>query len=390
MIHQEVITPFSSVYSNQLPELLINLQCTIAITTYQAGKLVMISPNKEKDRLITLPRTFEKPMGITVNGDSMAIATKDEVIVFGNSEHLAVNYPNKPNTYDNLWVPRMTFYTGQVDMHDIAFGQDAIYAVNTSFSCLCKIDGNYNFTPIWQPNFIDKLASEDRCHLNGLAMIEGRPKYVTALSTSNNPQGWRKNITSGGVLIDVESDEVILANLAMPHSPRIYNNDLYLLLSASGQLVKVNPKDKSYEVIKQFDGFCRGLSIHQDYAFIGFSKLRKNSSTFGQLSFSDKADFAGIKVIHLPTKSEVCSLTFTASVDEIYEVAILTQTIRPNILNTISELHKYSLTMPGSTFWGDRTNSQSGTERPPQRGVEYDSARREGTRKRWADTIVDK
>jgi uncharacterized protein (TIGR03032 family) len=355
------VAPFTCRYSAQVPELLLHLNCTIALTTYQAGKLVFISPNPDKERLTTLPRAFEKPMGIAVKGDKMAIASKDEVIVLENSKELATHYPGKPNTYDSLWLPRITFYTGQVDMHDIAFGDDAIYAVNTSFSCLCKIDGMFNFKPIWQPPFIDKLVSEDRCHMNGLVMVNGKPKYVTALGTSNTHQGWRDNITSGGILMDVETNEIILEGLAMPHSPKMYNNELYMLQSANGELIKVNVAEKSYEVVKKYDGFCRGLDIYQDYAFIGFSKLRKNSSTFAQLSFSDNANFAGVKIIHLPTQAEVGEIIYQTSVDEIYEVSILPDMIRPNVLNTITKTHKQSLAIPGSTFWANPNQQENTT-----------------------------
>ena len=349
----EPLTPFNAIFSPQLPELLLSLNCSIAITTYQAGKVVFISPNPDKERLTTLPRTFSKPMGIDVNGNRMLIALKDEVILLENSVELATYYPNKQNVYDSLWLPRVTYYTGQVDMHDIAFGNDGIYAINTSFSCLCKIDGNYNFKPIWKPPFIDKLVSEDRCHMNGLVMLKGKPKYITALGTNNTRQGWRENIVGGGILMDVESNEVVLDGLAMPHSPRMYKDELYILLSASGEFIKVNTEKKTYEVLKKFDGFCRGLSIHKDYAFIGFSKLRKNSSTFAKLSFSDKANFAGIKIIHLPTNAEVGEITYRTSVDEIYEVSVLPDMIRPNILNTINDTHKYSLATPESTFWAN-------------------------------------
>ena len=353
------LPPFSCTYSPQLPELLLGLNCTIALTTYQAGKLVFISPNPDKERLTTLPRSFEKPMGIAVKGNKMAIASKDEIIVLENSKDLATHYPGKPNIYDSLWVPRITFYTGQVDMHDIAFGDSGIYAVNTSFSCICTVDGDFNFKPIWQPPFIDALVSEDRCHLNGLVIVKSKPKYITALGDSNTHQGWRENIASGGILMDVETNEVILDGLAMPHSPRMHNNELYMLLSAKGELIKVNLEEKSYEVIKQYDGFCRGLDIYGDYAFVGFSKLRKNSSTFAKLPFSDKANFAGVKLIHLPTGAEVGSITYKTSVDEIYEVSILPNMIRPNILNTINPIHKQSLSIPESTFWANPIGEQS-------------------------------
>ena len=344
--------PFSCIFSPDLPELLLNLNCSIAITTYQAGKLVFISP-LDQNMLTMLPRSFNKPMGFEVDGNRMILATKDEVILFENSRELAVHYPNKPDTYDSLFVPRLTFHTGQVDLHDIAFGKDGIWAVNTSFSCICQVNGNFNFIPKWKPPFITHLVSEDRCHLNGLVMLKGKPKYATMLGNSDTPKGWRDNIMEGGSLIDIESNEIILDKLPMPHSPMLYKGDLYTLLSASGEIIKVNIKDKKFEVIKKLDGFCRGMDIHGDYIFAGMSKLRKNSSTFAKLSFAGKADTAGIKIIHLPTRALVGELTYQTSVDEIYGLKILANTIRPNILNTINPIFKYALAIPGNTFWAN-------------------------------------
>lgn len=352
------LAPFSARFSPQVPELLNKLNCSIALSTYQAGKVVFISPNPDNERLITLPRSFRKPMGIAINGDRMAISLKDEVVIFQNSKQLAEHYPNKQNTYDNLWLPRTTYYTGLVDMHDIDFGDDGIYAINTSFSCICKIDGTFNFTPVWKPPFIKEITPGDLCHLNGMVVLNGKPKYVTALGTSTTPQGWKENIVNGGVLMDVEKNEILLNNLSMPHSPKMYKNELYLLMSASGEFIKVDLEAKSYKTLKKFDGFCRGLSFHGDFAFIGFSKLRKNSSTFAKLSFSDKANFAGIKIIHMPTSAEVGEIIYETSVDEIYEVLVLENSIRPNILNTQEELHKLSLATPSTTYWAKAEESK--------------------------------
>lgn len=347
-----VLPPFSCTYSPQLPKLLSDLRISLAISTYQAGKLVFISP-RDENSLTLLPRTFQKPMGFDLKGDKMVMACEDEIILFDNVPELAVNYPNKPATYDALFVPHATFYSGRVDMHDVKFGREDIFAVNTSFSCLCKITGHHNFIPVWQPGFIDALASEDRCHLNGLALENEQPKYVTALGTSNTPQGWRGNITSGGVLIDVVNNVTVLDALSMPHSPQFYNKELYLLLSAKGQLVKVDVANETYEVVKALEGFCRGMDIIGDYAFIGLSKLRKNSSTFAQLDFSDQAVTAGIKVIHLPTKALVGEIVFKTSIDEIYEIKVMPGALRPNILNTINPVHKFSLSIPSATFWAN-------------------------------------
>ncbi len=345
--------PFKCNYSPQVPELLLKLNCSLAISTYQAGKLVIISP-KDENNLITLPRTFDKPMGFDVQDYRLILACKDEVIYFENSKELAATYPNKQNVYDSLYIPRVTYYTGNVDMHDIAFGKEGIWAINSSFSCLCQINGTHNFIPRWHPKFISDLVSEDRCHLNGLVMVEGMPRYVTALGTGDTPQSWRKNITKGGVVIDLQTDEVIFDNLAMPHSPKIYNGEFYLLLSATGQLVRLDLKGRKIELIKELEGFCRGLDIIGEYAFIGMSKLRKNSSTFAKLNFANKADTAGVKIIHIPTKAFVGEIKYQTSVDEIYEVKILHDSVRPNILNTINPIHKFSLSIPQKTFWANQ------------------------------------
>jgi uncharacterized protein (TIGR03032 family) len=350
------LAPFSCSFTPSLSELLYHLKCSIAISTYQAGKLIFISPVDEH-KITQLPRDFSKPMGFDIEGDKMILATKDELHYFENSKELAEHYPNKKNTYDSLFLPRTTFYTGQVDMHDIAMGTDGIWAVNTSFSCLCQVTGNFNFIPRWQPPFVTDLVSEDRCHLNGLVMVNGKPKYVTALGKTNTHQGWRENIVSGGILMDVETNEIILDNLPMPHSPQIHNGNFYMLLSASGELVKVDVKAKKYEVLKKLEGFCRGMDIYNGYAFIAMSKLRKNSSTFAKLSFAEKADVACIKVIHLQSMAIVGEFTYHTSVDEIYALKILKDSVRPNILNTINPIHKTSLSIPGKTFWANPENS---------------------------------
>lgn len=351
---QKALAPFTCRYTPQIPELLLSLNCTLAISTYQAGKLVFISP-KDEHSLIQLPRHFVKVMGIAEDKekDKLALACKEEVIIFSNSKDLADFYPKSPQKYDALYLPRVTYHTGALDIHDISFGENGqLFAVNTLFSCLMKIDSDYNFTPYWQPSFIDKLVSEDRCHLNGMAMQNGKPKYATAFNEGNTRQSWRENVTKTGVIFDVEKNKIIARDLAMPHSPRIFNNELYVLLSATGELVKVDVNTGKYEVIVKIEGFVRGMSLHEDYLFIGLSKLRQNSSTFAKLPFAHKANHAGIVAVHLPTKSIAGQITYLSSLDEIYDVHVLSGKIRPNILNTLTEAHKEAVMTPETTFWG--------------------------------------
>ena len=349
----KALAPFSCQFSPNVPELLKKLNCSIAISTYQAGKLVFISA-KDEDSLTQLPRNFQKVMGIAEDykNQKLALACKDEIIIFKNSKELALYYPKAPNKYDALYMPRATFHTGALDIHDLSFGEnEELFAVNTLFSSIVKIDTNYNFTPYWSPPQIDKITGEDRCHLNGMAMKNGMPKYATAFNDGNTPQSWRDKITESGVIYDIENNKMIAKDLAMPHTPRIYNNELYILLSATGELVKINKENGTYDVVVKIGGFVRGMSLHKDYLFIGQSKLRKNSSTFGKLPFAKDANQAGIVIVHLPTKSITGKITYLTSLDEIYDIHILADKIRPNILNTLTEDYKEGLSIPETTFW---------------------------------------
>jgi uncharacterized protein (TIGR03032 family) len=293
-------------------------------------------------------------MGFSLNKarTKLALACKDEVVVFAASEELAKHYPKSPDTYDTMYLPRLTYHTGALDIHDLQFGEnDQLYAVNTLFSCLVKIDSDYNFVPFWKPSHIDQLVSEDRCHLNGMAFKNGKPKYASAFGLGNSFQSWRDTVTTGGVIFDIESDQVVAADLAMPHSPKVYNNDLYVLLSATGELVRIDTKTGKYDVVTKMEGFVRGMSLYKDYLFVGLSKLRKNSSTFAKLPFAEKANECGIMVIHLPTGAIAGKLTYTTSVDEIYDIHVIPEKTRPNILNTKTDDHKGALMIPGATYW---------------------------------------
>jgi uncharacterized protein (TIGR03032 family) len=283
----------------------------------------------------------------------MAVATKNEVVTLAHDRSMGSTYPNKPGVYDTLFMPRQTFYTGAVSMHDMAFIGSTILGVNTAFSCLCQVDGEYSFKPIWKPPFITNLAAEDRCHLNGLAMDEDKPRYVTALGTTNTLQGWRDKKLTGGMLMEMESSEAIFTDLAMPHSPRIYNGDLYVLLSATGEVAKVDVEAGSYDVIQKLPGFARGLARHGDYLFVGLSKLR-GTHTFGDLELAKRKDvICGIAVLHLATGALVGQMEFIRTCEEIYDVQVLPGLIRPGIVGPDSDIRKQGLSLPETSFWAN-------------------------------------
>lgn len=352
--------PFSCSFSPNVPELLMRLGCTLAITTYQAGKIVLISP-KNQEHLVQLPRTFPKPMGIALTEDAnkMALACKDEITVFVNSPSLAQKYPGKPNTYDSLYMPRATHYVGPVDIHDLMWGNDGLYAVNTLFSVIAKIDYDFSFNPYWKPPFITEVVPEDRCHLNGMAMTNGKPKYATAFNQGNSTQSWREVVTTQGILMDVEQDEILIDGLAMPHSPRIFNGELYLLLSATGELIKVDTQNRSFDTICRFKGFVRGMAYYKEYVFVAISRLRKNSSTFSKLDIANQSDDAKIMIIHLPSASIQGEIKYHTSVDEIYDIQVLPNKMRPNIMSNSKSDHKLGVVLPSATYWAQAEKKDS-------------------------------
>lgn len=337
----------------------MQLKCSIAISTYQTGKVVILSPKAEEE-LIQLPRTFDKPMGMAIKDHKLAIATRNEIIVASNSLQAAQGYPDKPNVYDGLFIPRTQYFSGEVDIHDLEWAGDRLMAVNTLFSCLTIIDDNCSFRPKWKPNFVTALAPEDRCHLNGVAMVDDKPKYVTALGATDSSKGWREKMLEGGILMDVESNEVIVGGLPVPHTPKIYNGELYMLLSATGELARVDIQRGTYDVISSIQGFVRGMDLIDDYLFVAQSKIRQKSSIFNKAPVAKKSVWCGITIIHLPTGAQAGFIKYNASVEELYDLKILKGLLRPNIMNLQKGIHQKALVTPQQVFWytPDQDNSQ--------------------------------
>jgi uncharacterized protein (TIGR03032 family) len=349
-MQKTTLPPFSCTHTPEFPQLLAELECSLLVSTYQAGKIILIGSDGEQ--LSQLPRTFDTPMGTAFDGRRLAVATRHEVVQLVNEPRLAGSYPSKPDFYDTLFVPRSSHYCGQLNIHDMAWCQDGLVGVNTLFSCLFRLDEFYSFAPLWRPPFISALVSEDRCHLNGMAVVDGQPRYVTALGHSDTHQGWRDNKLEGGILMDVESGEVLLQALPMPHSPRVYDGRLYVLLSALGQLVVVDLAKGTFEVVNQVNGFVRGMARQGDFLFVGSSRLR-HKHIFGDLPLAQGETLCGVVAIHLPTGALVGKLEFLNSCEEIYDVQVLPGWRRPGILGTSQPMYQRALSTPEETFWGE-------------------------------------
>ncbi len=349
---------YSIEFTEGVAALLHQLNVSILISTYQAGKLIAIG-SSDGMKLMQIPFGFKKPMGIALQDDKMAIATLDEVQFLSAKGAIEKNKNDNPKEFDKFYVHRASYNTSRLDIHDLDFGKGVLWGVNTAFSCLCKFDINYSFVPKWSPDYITDLMPEDRCHLNGMAMENDLPKYVTALSATNTKEGWRKNIMNAGVVMEVPSSEILLEGLAMPHSPRLIKGELYVLESGTGDLIKIDRNGNGCEVVYSFNRFVRGMSYHQGYLFIGASQIRETSKTFQGLDVTKNSKQAGVIIFDLDKGFVVGEINYTKSIQEIFDVQIITNANKPAILNSDDERTKQVIVTPLDVFWQKKKEGTS-------------------------------
>lgn len=307
--------------TDAFPAVLRELGASLAITTYQANKLLVARATGAG--LSMLVRTFNRPMGLAMHGDRLALGTRDQVWQFRNAADIAPHV-EPAGTHDACFVPRTSHVTGDIGVHELAWATDELWAVNTRFSCLCTLDPDYSFVPRWRPPFVTAFAAEDRCHLNGLAVVDGQPTYVTALGESDAANGWRANKPHGGCLMEVTSGEVISRGLSMPHSPRWHDGRLWVLESGTGQLLMIDPVTEQREPVAEVPGFARGLALCGPYAFVGLSKIRATSAMDGVPLAARRDELkCGVAVVDLAAGRVCGMLEFQTAVEEIFDVQLL-------------------------------------------------------------------
>jgi len=324
---------------------------SLAVTTYQAGKLALLGWRGHQVSL--LMRQFDKPMGLAVGPGQLALATRHEITFFANAPLLAPDLiPDQRGQYDALYLPRATYHTGDVNVHDIAFGGEGLWFVNSRFSCLSGLSKDFSFVPRWKPPFISELVPEDRCHLNGLAMVDGKPKYVTALGETNVVGGWRETKGTGGILMDVETGAVLLRGLSMPHSPRWYQGRLWLLNSGAGELLCYDPVKGTAGVVCQLPAYLRGLALIGPFAVVGLCQIREKH-IFGGLPVQQKHQqlLSGVGVVNLTSGQVVGIFEFSAGCTEIYDVQFLPNFRNVNVLNSSDNAVRQAFTAPEFSYW---------------------------------------
>jgi uncharacterized protein (TIGR03032 family) len=286
---------------------------SLAVTTYQAGKLVLLRPEMQNGLPVvnTHFRNFRKPMGFAFERGRFALGTTSEIWEFHDLPAVARKLETTESSvpFDAVFLPRRCNMTGDVQIHEMSWvpqqakssgspseNLSELWFVNTRFSCLATRSDVYSFIPRWHPPFVTALTPEDRCHLNGIALRSGEVHYATALGETDSPGGWRENKRAGGIVMDLKTNQIIVRGLSMPHSPRWHNDRLWLLNSGDGGIGIVDERTGQYQEVCRLPGFTRGLDFAGPYAFVGLSQVRES------------AVFSGIAIAEMPEKDRCCGV----------------------------------------------------------------------------------
>jgi len=307
---------FKSVYTASFHEIVQKSGGSLVVSTYQSGRVIMI--RAIDGQLNTHFRAFPSPMGIAVAPGTLSLGTRNQVWHFRHHASLSA------------YAPTASHNTGDIRVHEMAWAGDSLVIVNTRFSCLCTLDPMHSFKPVWRPKFVTDLTPEDRCHLNGVSIVDGRVRYVTALGATNEKDGWREKKTRGGVLIDVDSNEIIARELSMPHSPRWYDGRLWFLESGEGRLCALDERGR-VNVVAEVPGFARGLAFAGPYAFIGLSQVREH--VFDGVPIAARSERqCGVWIVDVRDGSIAGFLRFEGIVQEIFDVQMLHGITRPELI----------------------------------------------------------
>ena len=326
-------------------------QVSLAFTSYQTGQLFLVGamPNGS---VSFHQRNFARAMGLWADKQRIYLATLFQIWRLENSLRPG-EVANQ--VFDRLYTPRNSQVTGDIDVHELALEPSGrIIFVNTLYSCLSALSLTHGFQPLWKPPFISKLAAEDRCHLNGLAMDQGKARYVSAVCRSDVVNGWRDRRAQGGLIMDVTTDKVLTEGLSMPHSPRVHNERLYVLDSGRGYLSQVDRNNGALQQVAFCPGFMRGLTFWGGFAIVGLSLPRDTSFSGleldGELKKRDAEPWCGIQIIDLRSGDVVQWIRLDGHIRELFDVTVLPGVRCPMAVGLgtpeIQQLHTFD------TNWG--------------------------------------
>jgi hypothetical protein len=375
--------PVEIIASRNFIDWLQSQQISLAFTTYQSSRLMFLGVNSQGG-MSGFERIFDRAMGLYATTERIYLSSRYQIWQLDN----VLSHGQLYDGYDKLYIPRISYTTGDLDIHDLAIENPpnrplqkaALYTqsetplirvteeeteiksppfsppgrgrggwefreisprivfISTMLNCLATISDRHSCIPLWKPSFISALVNEDRCHLNGLALVDGKVRYVTACSQSDVVDSWRDRRETGGCVIDIQSNEVIATGLSLPHSPRFYQGKLWLLNAGTGYFGYIDQDKEIFEPVTFCPGFLRGLAFVGNYAIVGLSKPHGGDKTFSGLTLDDNLvaknaePRCGFLIVDLKTGEIIHWVRLEGEVTELYDLQILPGVKRPQAL----------------------------------------------------------
>lgn len=325
-------------FSPGMPDWLLREQLSLAFTSYQTGRLILAGVGPD-ERMAFNEQDYTRAMGLHYAAGELHVASLFQIWRLANLLKPG-EFANR--AHDCVLVPRTAHSTGYVDAHELGVDADGdVLFVSSRFSCLATLDDRFSFRPVWKPRFVSALTPDDRCHLNGLAMHEGKARYATAVASTDTAEGWRAHRADGGVVIDVASGEIVTDRLSMPHSPRVHDGRLWVLDSGRGALATVDLGSGAITPVAFCRGFLRGMAMIGGFAVACISLPRGEG--FGGLPLQSELDRRGLEpwcallVIDLARGEVIESIRFESEVEELFDVAILPGIRNPTSIGPATE-----------------------------------------------------
>jgi uncharacterized protein (TIGR03032 family) len=311
--------------SRGLDDWLIANRTSLAFTSYQTGQLFLVGVLPD-GRLSFHQQDFVRAMGLHGQSERLYVAALNQL---WRLENVLEPHERANAHFDRLYMPRNAQVTGDLDIHELAVDRAGrVIFVNTKFSCLATTSVSRSFRALWKPPFVSKIAAEDRCHLNGLAMQDGTPRFVTCVGRSDVVDGWRSHRRDGGLLMEIEDGRVLAEGFSMPHSPRVSRDGaLFVLDSGRGWLERVDPRTGARDRICFLSGFARGLALWNNFALVTLSRPRDDSFEGLELQESLAARggeaWCGVQVIDLRSGDAVHWIRLEGHIKELFDIAVL-------------------------------------------------------------------
>jgi uncharacterized protein (TIGR03032 family) len=279
-------------------------------------------------------------MGMAITSNSLYVASIGNIFRYVKEVGEVGKRGDTEVVFDASYYPRQVLLCGDHDLHDLKVNSKGdVFYVSSLFNCVCRPSFNKSFEVFWVPpwitsNALGELAQEDRCHLNGLCLVDDVPKYVTAASQGDIISIWKeKKSQKKGVVYDIVENKVVCEGLSHPHSPKYHNGKLWILESGTGQVGWIDMENSKFMPMKFIPGFLRGMYLVDNFLFV-CSSLDRHDTAFDHIALGDILAETGIDakcgvwILNLDTFDLIGNIQFN-NVKELYDIVVMQNTVNP-------------------------------------------------------------